>query len=217
MKYDPTPSIRIAKPLEFDYYRISGRIRDENNHSVMGCIVQAFDKDPSIYLHQDDMLGEAKTDEYGAFEISFDKDAFEDWFETGPEVYLIVKGQDGKFLIRTPEKENITKKMDFQIKLGKNVANPLEPNLYANNFPRMISAFNTLFSLESLSGSDASTVVEVLFRAINSWVLYRDDLARYAGYDGIQVPLRPRREKHNHVTRWDKPVLPIGDHMLQTP
>jgi hypothetical protein len=104
--------------------------------------------------------------------------------------------------------------MDFQIKVGRTEVNALEPDLYAGNLARMISAFKVVFDLESLSGSDVRTVVEVLSRAISSWVIYRDELARYAGYDGIQVPPTPRRIEHYHVTRWDKPILPIEDQTL---
>ncbi len=78
----------------------------------------------------------------------------------------------------------------------------------------MISAFRVLFDPENLSNSDASTVVEVLSRAIASWVIYRDGLARFAGYDAIQVPQYPRWVKHHHITRWDKPILPIVDRTL---
>jgi hypothetical protein len=205
MKDGPLVPVKLTKPLQSSYYRITGRIRDENNLPVMGCIVQAFDRDPGIYLHPDNRLGKAMSDEDGAFEIVFDKKAFEDWFEGSPEVYLAVRGQDGKVLISTQAKENTTRRMDFQIKLGRTEVNTLEPDIYAANLFRMISAFKVVFDQGSLSSSDVRTVVEVLSRAISSWVVYRDGLARYAGYDGIQVPLHPRQVEHYHVTRWDKP------------
>lgn len=214
MKDGPQAPAKLTKPSHSSYYRITGRIRDENNLPVRGCTVQAFDRDPGIYLHPDHRLGKAMTDEDGAFEITFDKKAFEDWFEGRPEVYLVVRGQDGKVLVSTQAKENTTRRMDFQIKVGRTEVNALEPDLYAGNLARMISAFKVAFDLESLSGSDVRTVVEVLSRAISSWVIYRDELARYAGYDGIQVPPTPRRIEHYHVTRWDKPILPIEDQTL---
>ena len=200
--------LTLKGPLPFNYYRITGRIRDENNLPVNGYIVQAFDRDPGIYAHPDDRLGRAKTDENGAFEIIFDQKAFEDWFEGSPEVYLVVRDGDGKVLIITPDKENTTHRIDFQIKLGKSEANPLEPDLYADNLSRMVSSLKAAFDLEGLSGSDVASVIEVLSRAINSWVLYRDNLAKHAGYDGIQVPMLPRKEEHHHVIRWDNVILP---------
>lgn len=209
MKDGPPVPVKFTEPSQPSYYRITGRIRDENNLPVMGCTVKAFDKDPGIYLHPDNRLGKAITDEDGAFEIIFDNKAFEDWFEGSPEVYLVVRGQDSKVLIRTQAKENTTRRMDFQIKLGRTEVNALEPDIYAGNIFRMISAFKIVFDQKSLSGSDARTVIEVLSRAISSWVIYRDELARYAGYDGIQVPEHPRQVEHDHVTRWDKAVLPF--------
>jgi hypothetical protein len=214
MEDGPQVPVKLTKPSQSSYYRITGRIRDENNLPVIGCIVQAFDRDPGIYLHPDNRLGKSMTDEDGAFEIIFDKKAFEDWFEGSPEVYLVVRGQDGKVLVSTQAKENTTRRMDFQIKVGRTEVNALEPDLYAGNLASMISAFKVVFNLESLSSSDVRTVVEVLSRAISSWVIYRDELAKYAGYDGIQVPSHPRRIEHYHVTRWDKPILPIEDQTL---
>jgi hypothetical protein len=187
---------------------ITGRIRGEGNLPVGGHIVQAFDRDLGIYPHLDDRLGRSKTGEDGAFVITFGKDAFEDWFEAKPEVYLVVRNRDGKVLISTKESENATGVMDFQIKMDRSPFNPLEPDLYKGNFTRMVTAFKTAFDLESLPGTEVRTVVEVLSRAISSWLLYRDELARNAGYDGIQVPAYARREEHFHVTRWDKAVLP---------
>ncbi len=207
----PSIPISIIKPLGPGHYKITGRIRDESNLPAAGYIIQAFDKDIGIYPHPDDRLGRAKTDEDGAFEIIFNRDAFEDWFEASPEVYLTIRGRDGRVLINTDELANDTGIIDFQVKMGKSEINPLEPDLYAGNFTRMISAFKEVFDLESLSGSDVGTVVEVLSRAVGSWLLYRDELARYAGYDGIQVPQRPRQTEHDHVTRWDKAVLPFRD------
>ena len=213
MKDGSSVPIKFTKPSSSGGYSITGRVRGEDNLSVMGLVVQAFDKDPGIYLHPDDSLGSAVTDENGAFEITFEEERFDDWFEGGPEVYLVLRDQSKKVLVRTEAKENTTGLIDFQIKLGRSKADPAEPDLYSSNLPRLISAFNTLFDLDSLSNSDARTVVEVLFRAVNSWVLYRDDLVRYAGYDGIQVPSHPRWREHYHVTRWDKPILPVEDQM----
>jgi len=59
-----------------------------------------------------------------------------------------------------------------------------------------------------LSKSDVKNLFELLSRTLVSWTIYRDDLVKLFGYDGIQVPKQPRKEKHYHVTRWDKPNLP---------
>jgi hypothetical protein len=214
MKDGPQVPVKLTKPSQPTNYRITGRIRDKNNLPVLGYMVQAFDKDPVFSLHPYDRLGEAVTDEDGAFEIIFEEKTFADWFEGSPEVYLKVLDHDGKVLIVTHEKENTTRRMDFQIKLGRIDVNVREPDIYAGNLARMSLAFRVLFDPRNLTNSDAGTVVEVLSRAIASWVVYRDGLASLAGYDAIQVPLRPRRIEHYHVTRWDRPILPIVDPTL---
>ena len=191
-----------------NYYKITGRIRDENNHAAEGYTIQAFDKDPKIYLHPDDRLGKAFTDNEGTFRITFSDDAFKDWLEGNPEIYLVIRDREGRILITTESKENVTKKVDFQIKLGKTSPNPLEPDLYANNFERMIAALRNIGDAADLSKSDVRTIFELLLRIQSSWTIYRDELSRLHGYDGIQVPKQPRREEHNHITRWDKAVLP---------
>jgi hypothetical protein len=191
-----------------DFYIISGRIRDENSEAAEGYTVQAFDKDPKIYLHPDDRLGKAVTDNEGTFRITFTDDAFKDWLESNPDVYLVIRDRIGKILITTDSKKNITKKVDFQIKLGKISPNPLEPDLYSGNFERMIAALRNVGDSADLSKSDVRTIFELLLRIQSSWTTYRDELSRLHGYDGIQVPKQPRREEHDHITRWDKAVLP---------
>ena len=191
-----------------DIFTITGRIRYENNQAAEGYTVQAFDKDPRIYLHPDDRLGKAVTDNEGIFRITFTEDTFKDWLEGNPDVYLVIRDRDGKILITTESKENITKKMDFQIKLGRTSANPPEPDLYANNLERMIAALRNTGDATDLSKSDVRTIFELLLRTQSSWTIYRDELSRLHGYDGIQVPKQPRKEEHNHITRWDKAVLP---------
>lgn len=189
------------------YYTITGRIRDENNQAVEGYTVQAFDKDPGIYLHPDDRLGKALTSSDGTFKITFTDDAFKDWLEGNPEIYLVIRDREGRILITTESKKNITGKVDFQIKLGRPLPNPLESDLYANNFERMIAALKNIGDAADLSRSDVKMIFELLLRTQSSWIIYRDQLVRLQGYDGIQVPKQPRKEEHHHITRWDRAVL----------
>ena len=189
------------------YYTITGRIRDENNQAVEGYTVQAFDKDPGIYLHPDDRLGKALTSSDGSFKITFTDDAFKDWLEGNPEIYLVIRDREGRILITTESKKNITGKIDFQIKLGRPMLNPLESDLYANNFERMIAALKNIGDAADLSRSDVKMIFELLLRTQSSWIIYRDQLVRLQGYDGIQVPKQPRKEEHHHITRWDRAVL----------
>ncbi len=191
-----------------DSYRIAGRIRDEENRPVGGLTVQAFDKELGIYLHPDDRLGKATSAADGSFEISFGKDTFKDWLESNPKVYLVIRDGEGKIMFQTQGELNTTGDIDFQIKLGEREVDPLAPNIYQEGLRRIAASFRGIGGAVDLSRSDIKEVSEVLFRAMDSWTLYQDQLFRATGYDGIQVPAQPRKEQHDHVSRWDKPVLP---------
>ena len=191
-----------------DSYRITGRIRDETNNPVEGYTVQAFDKELAIYLHPDDRLGKAKTADDGSFEITFGKDAFKDWFESNPKVYLVVRDRAGIIAVQTDAETNTTGRVEFQIKLSGIKVEPLAPNIYQDGLRRIATAFRGMGGEVDLSRADVKEVSEILFRAVDSWTLYQDQLIRATGYDGIQVPAEPRKERHDHVSRWDKPLLP---------
>jgi hypothetical protein len=198
-----------SKDTQPSKFRITGRIRDQNRIGVKGFTVQAFDKDLGIYLHPDDRLGKDHTDEDGYFEIQFDSSTFKDWFEDYPNVYLVIRDEEGKSVITTEAKKNSTGRVDFQVELGVTDVSPLEPDIYSGNFDRMRTAFQNLGDSVDLSNNDIQITSNFVLGAIGSWTLYRDELARSGGYDGIQVPKIPRKEKHDHVTRWDEEVLPV--------
>lgn len=190
-------------------YRITGRIRDQDNHSVEACAVLAFDKDLGVYLNPDDRLGTARTDINGSFLIKFDQDAFVDWFESNPQIYLTIRDKNGKILLKTSDKENLTGDADFQIKLGKSIVSFSEPDLYSGGVARIAAALKNIGDSADLSKSDTKILFELILRVVTSWTIEKDSLAQIQGYDAIQVPENPRMEEHNHVTRWDKPILPI--------
>lgn len=196
---------KITSSSSWSRYRITGKIRDRDNQVVKGYTVRAFDEDLGNFLNPDDLLGVAKTDENGDFEMTFSKDAFEDWFETDPDVYLVVKDESGRALIRTPSKRNTTKLMNFQIKLDGIKLSPQGHDPYSGSLLSMIGALRDVGDAADLSKSDVRIVFELLMRVVTSWTVNRDALVRFYGYDGIQVPKNPRSEKHDHVTRWDKP------------
>ncbi len=191
-----------------DSYRITGRIRDEEGRPVGGFTVQAFDKEQGIRLHPDDRLGKATTAADGSFEISFGKDTFKDRLESNPKVYVAIRDHEGKIMLQTQGELNTTGYIDFQVKLGKKKVDLLAPNIYQDGLRRITASFRGIGGAVDLSKSDVKEMSEVLLRAIDSWTLYQDQLFRATGYDGIQVPAQPRKEQHDHVSRWDKPVLP---------
>jgi len=190
-------------------YRITGRVRDEQNRPAKDYVVQAFDKDLGIYLHPDDRLGKANTEDDGSFEILFNEATFKDWFESDPNVYLQVRDEDGRIVIGTQSSKNTTGRIDFQIKLGKPPTDPLEPDIYSNSLDRMRAGLQSVGDAVDPSRDDIRSIFELIGGALASWTAYRDDLVRICGYDGIQVPEQPRREAHRHVTRWDEAVLPV--------
>jgi len=79
-----------------EYYTITGRIIDKDGQSISDYHVQAFDKDPGIYFHPDDRLGKSITDNEGSFKIVFTDDAFKDWFEGNPEIYLVIRDNEAE-------------------------------------------------------------------------------------------------------------------------
>lgn len=198
---------KIASSSSRIRYRIKGKIRGRDNRPVKGYAVQAFDEDLGNFLNPDDLLGEAKTDENGNFKISFSKDAFEDWFETDPDVYLVVKENSGRALIRTPSKKNTTGLMEFQIKLDGIKVSPEGWDPYSDSLLRMIGALRDAGDAADLSKGDVKVIFELLMRVVASWTINRDALVKLHAYDGIQVPKKPRGEEHDHVLRWDEPMV----------
>ncbi len=191
-----------------DSYTISGRIRDEWDVPVEGYTVQAFDKTSAVELHPDSRLGKSRTDAVGAFRMEFSKEVFKGWFENNPDVYIRIRDREGYVVLETHQKTNTTGNVEFQVKLGQTRADPLAPDLYSHNYERIIANFRTIGDIADLSQDDVVVVSELLYGALNSWLLYRDEIVKLGGYDGIQVPEEPRRTAHFHVTRWDRAELP---------
>jgi hypothetical protein len=203
------PAGSLSVVILLNSYRITGRLRSEQNVLAEGYVVQAFDKDRGIYFHPDDRLGKAKTTEDGSFEMTFNEATFKDWFESEPNVYLQVRDGDGRIVISTQSRKNTTGRIDFQIKLGKPPTDPLEPDIYAHSLDRMRAGLQNVGDAVDLSRDDVRSIFELMAGALAAWTSYRDELVRVCGYDGIQVPEQPRREDHRHVTRWDEAVLPV--------
>lgn len=66
-------------------FRVFGTIvEDETGRPLPDLVVRAFDRD----LISDDRVGFTTTDENGRFEIRFGREAFRDFAETHPDLYL---------------------------------------------------------------------------------------------------------------------------------
>ena len=81
-------------------FKVQGTVEEaETGRPLSGHIVRAFDKD----LLFDDDLGLAITDEQGRFLIQFTEDAFRDFMELSPDLYLRVYDSTGERLLhQTP-------------------------------------------------------------------------------------------------------------------
>jgi hypothetical protein len=84
-------------------YLIKGKITDANGKPSSDLYLQAIDSHQGyIEDHSDDLLGSSRSAADGLFEIPFDDSAFSDsWLEKQPEIYLIVRNEDGQILQRT--------------------------------------------------------------------------------------------------------------------
>ena len=99
-----------------DFFRVEGTIEEsETGRPLAGLIVRAFDKD----LIFDDELGVCITDELGRFLIRFTEDAFRDFAETSPDLYLRVYDSTGESLLhQTPVHTDFASDENFRIVIG---------------------------------------------------------------------------------------------------
>ena len=77
-------------------FRVRGTVEEaETGRPLAGLIVRAYDRD----LVVDDKLGFATTDADGKFEIRFGVEAFRDFRETRPDLYLRIYDAEGTGLL----------------------------------------------------------------------------------------------------------------------
>ncbi len=104
-----------------------------------GLHVLAFDKDP--FLNPDDLLGDARTDIKGDFEIEFDESKFKgfwEFLEGMPDVYLAIRDEQGKEILRTRLMQT-GHEIEFQIRQADHTPDPNAPDIYAGNACRIIN------------------------------------------------------------------------------
>ena len=96
-----------------DFFRVEGRVEEAGSgRPIAGLVVRAFDKD----LVFDDSLGVCTTDDLGRFLIRFTDDAFRDFAESRPDLYLRVYDSAGKSLLhQTPIQRDFSSDGFFQI------------------------------------------------------------------------------------------------------
>jgi hypothetical protein len=196
-------------------YLIKGKIIDAKDKPINNLNLQAMDSDQEWFEdHNDDLLGSSRTASDGSFEIAFDDSSFNDsWLEKKPEIYLIVRNENGQIVHRTEtvkiksdEKEDGTINIPINITLDsiekKTDLTSTDP--YWNN-DRILAAFSSVGDTITLNNSDFERNFRLLISSINAWLIYTNDVNwKKIGYDGPQVPRYPLQNKHTHKLSWEQ-------------
>jgi hypothetical protein len=195
-------------------YIIKGKITDASGKAIINLNLQAMDSDQEWFEdHNDDLLGSSRTGSDGSFEITFDDSAFTDsWVEKKPEIYLIVRNENGQIIYRTErvkieynDKANGSINIPINITLGSIEKTTDQPStdLYWSN-ERILSAFSSVGDTITFNNSDFQRNFRLLISSINAWLIYTNDVIwKKIGYDGPQVPRFPLKLKHTHKLSWE--------------
>jgi len=196
-------------------YLLKGKIIDTNGKPISSLNIQAMDSDQEWFEdHNDDLLGSSSTASDGSFEITFDDSTFNDsWVEKKPEIYLIVRNENGQIVHRTErvkiesyDKTNGTISIPINITLDsiEKMSDQTSTDLYWNN-ERILSAFSSVGDTITLNNSDFQRNFGLLISSINAWLIYTNEVIwKKIGYDGPQVPRYPLRSQHTHKLSWEQ-------------
>jgi len=196
-------------------YLIKGKITDASGKAINNLNLQAMDSDQEwLEDHNDDLLGSSKTGTDGSFEMTFDDSTFTDsWVEQKPEIYLIVRNENGQIVHRTErvkiesyDKTNGTISIPINITLDsiEKMSDQTSTDLYWNN-ERILSAFSSVGDTITLNNSDFQRNFGLLISSINAWLIYTNEVIwKKIGYDGPQVPRYPLRSQHTHKLSWEQ-------------
>lgn len=182
--------------------KISGRIRGEDNKAVRDYSVAGYLEIRGLRVK----VGSARTDEDGAFEIRFSPHDYTQ--EDELMVSVQIEDTEGRVVIDTPNKNSTTGRIDFQMKVGRGPTVKDEPDIYSGGMSRLVSAYSNLHDNIDQSRGEVKESLGSLIGVVKRWNEYRNELARTCGLEVIQVPKQPRKEEHDHVSRWDEAVLP---------
>jgi hypothetical protein len=196
-------------------YLIKGKITDATGKAINNLNLQAMDSDQEwLEDHNDDLLGSSKTGTDGSFEIRFDDSTFSDsWVEQKPEIYLIVRNENGQIVHRTESvKIESYDKTNGTISIPKNItldsiekmSDQTSTNLYWNN-ERILSAFSSVGDTITFNNSDFQRNFGLLISSINAWLIYTNEIIwKKIDYDGPQVPRYPLQSEHTHKLSWEQ-------------
>lgn len=201
-------------------YSIKGKIIDLTTHSYNKLKIQAMDSDKQLFEdHNDDFLGSAWTKTDKSFEITFDDLTFSDnWLDKSPEVYLLVRNENGQIVHKTDplkidRKSNNNEPVEIPITINLDTIEPkiglldtFTDDIYFNNSQRILSAFSSLGDVVTLNNSNAARNFQLLTSSINAWLNYTNELSwKRIGYDGPQVPRYAyKTPNHSHGLTWEE-------------
>ncbi|HEX2013807.1 MAG TPA: hypothetical protein VLA68_01140 [Nitrososphaera sp.] len=191
-------------------FTVKGIVKGSAGNPVSDVKVFALDSDQGLFEdHNDDLLGAAWTKPDGTFEISVSSDHFrERLVEGNPDIYFVVRNSEGEIISRTEPQGGFDPKQKhepFEILVESAEKKPGSPeDPYSRVMDRTLSAFASLGEVATINNSDFARVFSLLNRSLNAWVVYtREKAWREIGYDGPQVPLRPRDTEHKHKLEWE--------------
>lgn len=186
-------------------FEVTGKITDASNNPCPGLTIQVFDSDNSWYEdHNDDLVGMDKTKNDGTFKVTFLDYQFKEFLERNPDLYLVIRRDDGRILQKTEVRREVKAKdnarLNFEVRLAPQEKK--DPDIYDENITRTIAAFSSISEKLEVPSDLRGTALQ-LFKTINAWALYtREDMWDRIGYDGPQVERYPWRKDHNHKLGW---------------
>ncbi|HVZ41828.1 MAG TPA: hypothetical protein VHI13_21280 [Candidatus Kapabacteria bacterium] len=92
-----TTGTGIDRHLDAASWMVRGTVTDAAGRPVQDVIVTVWDRD----LFFDDRLGQARTNDLGEYALRYATEAFRDFFERKPDVYVRVTDEAGKHLAET--------------------------------------------------------------------------------------------------------------------
>lgn len=134
-------------------FTITGRIREkESGLGVEGLMVRAYDKD----LLYDDLLGAARTDADGQFEMRYSEKDFRELFERKPDIYLSVFAPPCRFLVDTKDSVRMgaTEAEHFELEIDRETLGDVAPTRPDDQVEGGISIPVEQVRIENLDGFD---------------------------------------------------------------
>ena len=214
-------------------FELNGKIISREQIPIANLNIEAYDEDP-ILKPEDflgDSVTDSKGK--FAIEFDRSKfDDFWEALDGTPDVFLLIKDDKNQDLIRTREVKT-KKEIEYHIRVDPGIPNPNAPDHYSGNARRMLDMLTEVgdmigieyrINLDLLSNGDLDNKTkEDINEFVNSYQDRRynfdqlivilsslvDSLAEEArvggiGYDGPQVPRRPRRETYDQVIIWPR-------------